>query len=127
MISPIEIISISAVNMIKGIAAVRSRRAESNLKRTTGGAGSFTGNFGQPAIGRTGILNEACRETADYLKHSACIYVLFLLSFLHSIGIIYVVNQFGQAHYLKHNVTSHCTSREMRTPMDSTMMEVFEI
>src|SRR5881396_601159 len=43
MISPIEIISISAVNMMKGIAAVRSRRAESNLKRAAGGAGSFTG------------------------------------------------------------------------------------
>src|SRR5216683_2508877 len=43
MISPIEIISISAVNMMKGIAAARSRRAESNLKRATGGTGSVTG------------------------------------------------------------------------------------
>src|SRR5258708_19376310 len=43
MITPIEIISISAVNMMKGIAAVRSRRADRNLKRAAGGAGSFTG------------------------------------------------------------------------------------
>src|SRR5437773_371735 len=42
MISPIEIISIRAVNMMKGIAAVRSRRADSNLKRAAGGTGSFT-------------------------------------------------------------------------------------
>src|SRR5258708_23878556 len=43
MIRPIEIMSISAVNMMKGIAAVRSRRAESNLNSTAGGPGSFTG------------------------------------------------------------------------------------
>jgi len=29
--------------MMKGIAAVRSRRAERNLKRAAGGTGSFTG------------------------------------------------------------------------------------
>jgi hypothetical protein len=49
--------------MMKGIAAVRSRRAESNLKRTAGGTGSFTGVFGPTAKGRTGILNEASQDT----------------------------------------------------------------
>ncbi len=33
MIRPIEIMSITAVNMMKGIAASRSRRAEKSLKR----------------------------------------------------------------------------------------------
>src|SRR5882672_5363996 len=63
MITPIEIISISAVNMMKGIAAVRSRRAESNLKRTAGGTGSFMGVRATSESG-TGILNEARQKTA---------------------------------------------------------------
>jgi len=32
--------------MMKGIAAVRSRRADSNLNRTAGGTGSVTGVWG---------------------------------------------------------------------------------
>src|SRR5579864_1086211 len=43
MIRPIATMSISAVSMMKGIAAVRSLRAEKSLKR---GCGSFTGAWG---------------------------------------------------------------------------------
>src|SRR6266513_5238135 len=63
MMRPIEIMSISAVAMMKGIAAARSRRAGSNLKRAAGGAGSVTG-IGAIARGRSEILSEAWRETA---------------------------------------------------------------
>jgi len=56
MISPIEIMSISAVNMMKGIAAARSRRGERSLKRDcVTEAGPWTGSGKR-------ILNEASRN-----------------------------------------------------------------